>query len=218
MTLETHDLARHVGILGFLFLLVAMSAAFAYYGKRFNKVCCATCGDKLRERDSIEHGGDPCKYTHYGICADKYAKVHVSMYYGDAQAINYKQRLLNVARALREGPNPDQFDMGDVIYSCGTPGCAFGYYVSRTDLQDAFKPIQIEEDGEISWTSAWAESGKHVGYYDPEVAEHFGIDADEQFKLFEADGCGRARTAIEAAEFIERFAAKKWPETAKSTR
>lgn len=128
----------------------------------------------------------------------------------------HKQRMLNVARALRESPNPENFDMGDVLDHCGTPGCAFGHYVFRTDLQSTFKPVHCglskDEEG-WWWMPAWAESGQHAAYYDTGVAEHFGIDADEQFDLFEADGCGRARTAIEAAEFIERFAARKWPET-----
>lgn len=63
-------------------VMLACAAAAFYFGFRFNRVRCETCGDTLRERDSIEHGGDPCAYTHYGICADRHAKIHAQMHYG----------------------------------------------------------------------------------------------------------------------------------------
>lgn len=70
------------------------------------------------------------------------------------------RRLLNVARALRESPNPKAFTMlrfvhGDDSFSntvgsaadwCGTPACALGHYGSRTDLQKIVKirPANVE--------------------------------------------------------------------------
>jgi hypothetical protein len=45
-----------------------------------------------------------------------------------------------------------------------------------------------------------------------ETAEkHFGLTFDEACDLFETTGCGLAKTPVAAAEYIEAFAARKWP-------
>lgn len=62
--------------------VLSVIASVLYRALGFNKVSCATCSDKLRERDALDHGGAPTAYTHYGICADRHAKIHAQMYYG----------------------------------------------------------------------------------------------------------------------------------------
>lgn len=124
------------------------------------------------------------------------------------------QRLLNVARALRESPNPDKFDMVKYGHPCGTPACALGHYAARRDLQDAFglralstsRDLYVTHDGLTTW------------YDDFDVREHFRLDTydddeeegwSEAEELFGGRGCGGAKTAIEAAEYIEAFVARR---------
>jgi len=44
---------------------------------------------------------------------------------------------------------------------------------------------------------------------DSEILEHFGITFDEANELFNWDGCGNAKTPLEAAAYIEGFVARK---------
>lgn len=106
-------------------------------------------------------------------------------------------RLLKVARALRESKRPKWFNMGQYGYDCGSPACALGHYASRRDLQRAFKLMgnNIKADGVREF----------VAYYEPAVYEHFGITAEESSELFCAHGCGEATTAKQAARYIENF-------------
>lgn len=116
------------------------------------------------------------------------------------------ERLLNVAKALREGPNQEELDMVTVVdESCGTPGCAFGHYASRADLQDAFRVAQKRELG--GYAVIKLSDGKYCPYDHPEVADHFGISKMDLEELFCGAGCGDAKTPREAAEYIERFVA-----------
>ena len=122
----------------------------------------------------------------------------------------YKQRVLNIARALRESPVPQDFTMSIEFHPYGTPACAWGHYVHRSDLQDTFK-MTVPVCG---YAQLVADPDRDcIVFYSPEVLHHFGISREEASVLFERyDGCGGATTPIEAAEYIEAFAAKKWPE------
>jgi hypothetical protein len=113
----------------------------------------------------------------------------------------YFQRLLNVARALRESPNPDRFTMNDWQH-CGTPCCAIGHYAARADLQDLLqldRSCGLERQGSGATVDA------------SELFAHFGIGIKEWEELFAHDGCGNAQTAIRAAEYIEAFVARHQP-------
>jgi hypothetical protein len=127
------------------------------------------------------------------------------------QSAIYRQRLLNVARALREAPLPKAFCMQFWTYDdsrlergfpCGTPACALGHYAARADLQDEFF---INHRGRLD-TIERDELPIRL------AVKHFGLTEAETDRLFEMWGCGGATTPIEAAEYIEAFVATKYPE------
>jgi hypothetical protein len=114
-----------------------------------------------------------------------------------------KERLLNVAKALRGSKNPRAFTMktyvwGGIGHPCGTPACALGHYASRRDLQDF-----IEIGGQKRLISL--KNGQTVFYDDAAVLDHFDIGWEEANELFGHSGCGGAETVEEAAAYIERF-------------
>lgn len=116
-----------------------------------------------------------------------------------------KERLLNVAKALREAKNPEAFNMNfHLDHECGTPACAFGHYAARQDLQGAFK---IAFDGRWKAYNIETTDGQNenVWWSDECVHEHFGVTEIEARELFFTDGCGNAKSALDAAEFIERY-------------
>ena len=120
----------------------------------------------------------------------------------------YTNRLLKVARSLRESPNPKDFTMTTYGNSCGTPACALGHYASREDLQSSFtlkkRPYEEEEIRIYSKTLK-----DEVYFNDDEVIKHFELTVSECHELFGGQGCGYAKTVGKAARYIENFIAKK---------
>lgn len=119
------------------------------------------------------------------------------------------ERLLKVAKALRESPKPKAFYMGkygytssdDYGYGCGTPACAMGHYAARRDLQRTFK---LSDDGELT-----DNDGMVVWHSDEDACQHFDITHEQALRLFDGIyGCGYAKTAKQAAKYIERFVAR----------
>lgn len=134
------------------------------------------------------------------------------------------QRLLNVARALRESPAPKEFTMEHWFHevpdctikegSCGTPACALGHLALRKDLQTSFGygydgygwgfGANLTFRGEkVQFDDVRYSEGGHP------VLEYFGIDGFDFEALFGTEGCGRAKTTKAAAQFIERFVARR---------
>lgn len=112
-------------------------------------------------------------------------------------------RLLKVARALRESDHPRQFTTAAYRNDCGTPACALGHYAHRTDLQRLFTPTPYGPSYVFRATE------DVISFYDHRVCAHFGITKDEAYELFSVrKGCGEARTARAAARYIERFVAR----------
>ena len=135
-----------------------------------------------------------------------------------------KTRLLNVARALRESPIPNAFTMRTYLHGdsydefyhdldaknwpCGTPACALGHYGARTDLQKTFKVKKVPSfsmDGSDALNVCSRANSYTISYNQSAVLNHFGIDSDQAENLFGPNGCGNAKTAIQAAKFIEKF-------------
>lgn len=119
-----------------------------------------------------------------------------------------KERLLKVAKALRESPKPKAFTMAQFGYyaasadhKCGTPACSIGHYAARRDLQ---RTLRLSRLGELT-----DNDGCSVWFSDDIVCEHFGIEHSQAVMLFDGyTGCGKATTAKQAAKFIERFVAR----------
>jgi hypothetical protein len=118
-----------------------------------------------------------------------------------------KERLLNVAKALRESPDPGMFTMSLECHPCGTPACAWGHYAARADLQDEFC-IRPTEDDDEPGHDVFTQSGALAGAYSPLIDKHFDITMSQAIDLFSVGGCNFANTAIEAAEYIEAFVAR----------
>lgn len=123
------------------------------------------------------------------------------------------ERLLNVAKALRESSAPEMFDMGSEVHAeCGTPACAWGHYAARTDLQSLWKVGKIV--GRCYFEVMRSGSCEPAWYCLPDVREHFDISWEEHEELFDPGGCDGALTPLAAAEYIERFVAKRLAEDA----
>jgi hypothetical protein len=138
-------------------------------------------------------------------------------------------RLLNVARALREYAHPERFDMGTYIHTkdylvatgrsnhldwCGTPGCALGTYACRPDLQRVLRVstrLMYNDGGNLvpGPCMKLVSDNSLASYDDSDILEHFGLTEEEATKLFDYNGCGEASTPTEAAEYIEKFVARK---------
>lgn len=151
------------------------------------------------------YNDDPrCEFRHISALYGKAIKL-AEIDEAESAGLIGKARLLRVALALREAKNP-KFDMNVFFHFCGTPACAFGHYVTRTDLQNTFVVRHI---GGVGTWCALA--------YDSDVrsnltveTQHFEITSDEWSTLFSMTGCGGAKTAVDAADFIEKFAHAKW--------
>ncbi len=144
------------------------------------------------------------------------------------------KRLLNVAVALRDAAKArKKFSMKKYVFGdhcevktvfkdgryisynreenfCGTPACALGHYAARTDLQRLLK-ISILKDYQggkyATMDSFGSKSGSGWGM--ESVMDHFGIDSREFEELFDPDGCGNAKTPLQAAKYIEKFVKDK---------
>lgn len=111
-----------------------------------------------------------------------------------------KDRLLNVAKACRETLHPTEFSL-ITFHKCGTPGCVLGNYAYRQDLQDDF--MLGNESG--LYKRGEATIGNLLWHGSDVVCNHFNINRAQADELFGLTGCGRARTAEEAADYIEDF-------------
>lgn len=121
----------------------------------------------------------------------------------------FKQRLLNVARAVRESPAPSRFDMGVELHPCGTPSCAWGHYIVRRDLQQEFIPIM---DGPMRGCVTVGSDALQYNCFGSAAQKHFGLSENEIRELFSPFGCGGAgNNLFKAVTYIEGFAERKWP-------
>lgn len=160
------------------------------------------------------YNDDPrCEFRHISALYGKAIKL-AEIDEADAAGLTGKARLLRVALALREARNP-KFDMIDYLHPCGTPACAFGHYAVRTDLQGDFR---VDRDGGRFAVYLTDKGLNLLGYghlYNTFAGSfnhttHFEITTDEWDTLFSHKGCAGAKTAIQAADFIEKFAHAKW--------
>lgn len=119
------------------------------------------------------------------------------------------KRLRNLVRVLREAHENEKlrrdftmerFGFYNPHGKCGTPACAFGHYAVRRDVQRTFK---------MDWRGIVFAAGRlaipEPADFAQDIAPHFGISSEECNELFENDGCGKAQTPAQAANYIEQF-------------
>lgn len=107
------------------------------------------------------------------------------------------QRLLRAAELMREDVDPQNFtmrhytdDWSERTGWCGTPQCVAGHYMMLTDEGAPMRTLTGERL--MTWQM-----------------EHFDITREERSELFERDGCNNARSPAKAADYIERFVARR---------
>lgn len=110
-----------------------------------------------------------------------------------------RERLLKVARALRESPRAELFTMSRYAY-WGKPCDALAHYAARPDLQSEFRLSRFRD-------RIYTAAGKRVHWFSTEVLDHFALSRDEAELLFSGDGCNEALLPVDAASYIERFVA-----------
>jgi hypothetical protein len=91
-------------------------------------------------------------------------------------------RILDTADAEHRAKGEPTYCQEQLRHPCGTPACAAAHYAKHTRrvMSVLFK-----------WES------------------EFQISPDEAVQLFASDGCGRAKTAKQAAKYIRKFIARK---------
>lgn len=120
-----------------------------------------------------------------------------------------RKRLLSVARALRESPEAATFSMHVYGRGCGTPACALGHYAAREDLQERFQ-LRSANDRADEWAYVYdRKTGACVAYNSEVVMTHFDIGWFHADALFGVAGCGDAKTAKQAADYIEWWVARE---------
>ena len=126
-------------------------------------------------------------------------------------------RLLLVARALRESDRPQAFMM-ERIHTCGTAHCAFAHYVARRDLQQVFQ-FPLGDCAEQIYQTTHGNTNNMVlvgvwGATRPEfwwrraIETHFELSPEQTELIFGSTGCNDAQTAVQAAEYIETYVAR----------
>jgi len=125
----------------------------------------------------------------------------------------HAQRLLNVARSLKESRAPAKFDMGTYGHSRGTPACALGHYAARTDLQNV---LFLSGTGDLMQANKARGGFVRTDYDDSLILSHFGLTDKEVTEIFGCEGCGEATNPEDAAAYIENFVAEKWPDAKKA--
>ncbi len=116
-------------------------------------------------------------------------------------------RLRNVVKALVEAEGG--YDQGSyrligigedgVEHSCGSPGCAFGHYVSRPDLQSEF----MFSGGDVEFT----DPDRQVEFVGTdEIGVHFEMPWQRAREIFSTGGCDFAdRDKSQAIAYIQDF-------------
>ena len=94
------------------------------------------------------------------------------------------------------------------VHPCGAPACALGHWAAANPHRYRLVPATVggnpyEDVGTIIRKS----SGEEIGVEDSITMREFALDASEANDLFGHYGCGGAKTAQMAAEYIRDFVA-----------
>lgn len=103
--------------------------------------------------------------------------------------------ILDEADATHRAKKEPTYDQEQVTHDCGTPACAIGHWIhhsrGRVVLTDNDILLHTEVFG--------AEGVILVG------SAEFRITGDQSYELFSGRGCGKAKTAKQAARYIRKF-------------
>lgn len=97
--------------------------------------------------------------------------------------------ILDAADEYHKQHNEPAYKQRSLIHPCGTPACAGGHWDASPE-------------------------GQELGGSQQDWRKTFAINGKEESELFGGEGCGDARTAKEAAEYLRSFVARRRNKTA----
>ena len=119
------------------------------------------------------------------------------------------RRLLKLADSLAKADTVHKrkgeptYYQGHFAHDCGTPACALGHWAAantRRWITDVSCGVPGIRNGSIGFEAA---------------KQDFALNDAEVIELFEASGCGNAKTAKQAARYIRRFVKSREKEAAR---
>lgn len=130
-----------------------------------------------------------------------------------------RQRLLFLAAVLdiadkgHELVDERTYNQNTFVHPCGAPACALGHYAAQFPRRFRLKaPGGDSLLGAVVPTDAAPYSEEYtrgIGTHNLRTLGEFAISMAESDELFAADGCGRAKKAVDAAAYIRKFVARK---------
>lgn len=124
------------------------------------------------------------------------------------------ERLSKVAALLEARPASAPFTMGVFAFDDGSAACALGGYVLAGcmpgyELRFIKSPYPSPTEPDRLYASLVPSVAPRyalgIAYDSAEVCEHFEIDEETAFELFNPEGCGKAKTAAAAAAYIREL-------------
>lgn len=104
--------------------------------------------------------------------------------------------ILDRADAEHEARGEPGYDQERFAHSCGTAACALGHWAAAHPERWSINPTRLTLH---SRTCADALEGAKI---------EFGLAPSQVYVLFDSDGCGGAKTAKQAADYIRAFVAR----------
>ncbi len=114
--------------------------------------------------------------------------------------------ILDTADKLHEKKGEPTYCQEQYRHFCGTPACALGHWAAANPKRWTFDKLGFP------FVARGLESGVHS------AVDEFGISYSEVVELFHSNGCGKAKTAKEAARYIRAFVKRKLKAIAKESR
>lgn len=122
----------------------------------------------------------------------------MTTFYAGMRRLERLAKILDTADAKHKKAGEELYDQKSFSHRyCGTPACALGHWAAHNpkrwtspEYPKLRKPLQ-------SWTTPFESAG-----------EEFHLSSGQVNTLFDLSGCGRAKTAKQAAAYIRKFVAQ----------
>lgn len=108
--------------------------------------------------------------------------------------------ILDVADAEHRAKGEPTYFQAPVVHPCGAPACAIGHYAAAAASKQ--RGWGLSQFGVLRY-------GEPIGIFGSEVRAEFDINLTDALNLFDANGCGGARTAKQAAKYIRKLVKSK---------